>query len=102
MSTVSKVTPSPFDLRNETDKHQPIEPKIGFAEIIEKARSEAQRRKWTEPAGSMAYTPNHGIYSVSFFKPGDDHGAAGVGPAVLYLDGGDGRLLGDRQPGKEQ
>jgi uncharacterized iron-regulated membrane protein len=37
---------------------------------------------------------------VSFFKPGDDHGAGGVGPPVLYYDGLDGRLLGDRQPWK--
>ena len=33
-----------------------------------------------------------------FFAPGDDHGAAGVGPPYLYFDGGDGRFLGDRVP----
>jgi hypothetical protein len=37
---------------------------------------------------------------VRFFEPGGDHGAAGVGPPVLYYDGGDGRLLGDLQPWK--
>lgn len=30
--------------------------------------------------------------------PGDDHGAAGVGPAILYYDGTDGRYLGDPVP----
>lgn len=48
----------------------------------------------------MFYSQAYGIYGVSFFKPGDDHGAGGVGPAVLYFDGIDGRLLGDRQPWK--
>jgi uncharacterized iron-regulated membrane protein len=37
---------------------------------------------------------------VSFFHPGGDHGAAGVGPPILYYDGVDGRLIGDRQPWK--
>lgn len=44
------------------------------------------------------YNPNFGIYGVRFFHPGDDHGAAGVGPAILYYDGADGRSLGARVP----
>jgi uncharacterized iron-regulated membrane protein len=44
------------------------------------------------------YNPNFGIYGVRFFHPGDDHGAAGVGPAILYYDGVDGRSLGARVP----
>jgi len=98
MATVSEVTPSPFDLREETDKHAPIEPLIGFAEALALAREEAGRRGWPEPAGSIFYAQNHGIYGVQFFHPGDDHGAAGVGPAGLYFDGADGRYLGDSQP----
>jgi uncharacterized iron-regulated membrane protein len=41
---------------------------------------------------------NYGLYGVSFYHPGDDHGAAGVGPARLYFDGQDGRTLGERVP----
>ncbi|HRJ61964.1 MAG TPA: PepSY domain-containing protein, partial [Azospirillaceae bacterium] len=44
------------------------------------------------------YSPAYGFYSVRFFHPGEDHGAAGVGPARLYFDGIDGRYLGDRVP----
>jgi hypothetical protein len=50
LSTISKVTPSPFELRKETDQHQPIQPKIGFAEIIQRAAVEAKQRGWTEPS----------------------------------------------------
>ncbi|ARQ02758.1 PepSY-associated TM helix domain-containing protein [Pseudorhodoplanes sinuspersici] len=98
MSTVSKVTPTPFDTRTRTDKHQPITPQIGYADIIARARDEAQRRGWAEPAGAAFYTPNFGIYGVHFFHAGDDHGAAGVGPAILYYDGADGGYLGARVP----
>jgi uncharacterized iron-regulated membrane protein len=100
MSTVSQVTPSPFDLRAEQDRHNPIEPKMTFSEILPRAEAEAQRRGWREPAGAISYSSGFGIYAVQFFHPGDDHGAAGVGPAALYYDGLDGRLLGDRQPWK--
>jgi uncharacterized iron-regulated membrane protein len=100
MQKVSKVTPSPFDTRPMADKHQPILPRLRYAEIIERAGNEAARRGWVEPAGSVFYSQEFGVYGVSFFKPGDDHGAGGVGPPVLYFDGADGRLIGDRQPWK--
>jgi uncharacterized iron-regulated membrane protein len=100
MQKVSKVTPSPFDTRPMADKHQPILPRLQYAEIIERAGNEAARRGWVEPAGSVFYSQEFGVYGVSFFKPGDDHGAGGVGPPVLYFDGADGRLIGDRQPWK--
>jgi uncharacterized iron-regulated membrane protein len=98
MSKVSQVTPSAFDSREPRDHHNPIEPRIGFAEVIERARAETQRRGWPEPVGSVYYSSEYGIYSASLYKPGDDHGAAGVGPPELYFDSGDGAVLGDRQP----
>ena len=98
MSMVSPVTPSPFDTRQPAEPHRPIAPRIDLAEAIARAQQEAQRRAWIEPAGAAAYDARYGIYSVLFFHPGDDHGAAGVGPARLYMDGSDGRLLGDRLP----
>lgn len=100
LKTVSQVTPSPFDTRAPADKHRPIEPRVAYADIVQRASSDAQQRKWVEPAGSIFYSQEFGIYGVSFFKVGDDHGTGGVGPAVLYYDGLDGRLLGDRQPWK--
>lgn len=98
MALVSQVTPSPFDRRKPTAKHEPAMPRLDFAAIIEPARAEAGRRGWSEPAGSAFYSPNFGIYGVQFHRPQDAHGAAGGGHKRLYHDGQDGRYLGDRQP----
>lgn len=100
MKTVSEVTPTPFDTRVPQGLRNPILARVGYEAVLQQAAQEAQRRAWKEPAGSVFYSQAYGIYGVSFFKPGDDHGAGGVGPAVLYYDGIDGRLLGDRQPWK--
>ena len=100
MSLVTQVTPDPFALRVPADKREPIVPAIDYAGVIDKGRAEAANRGWTEPAGDVFYDRHYGIYGLRFFHPGGDHGAAGVVPAVLYYDGRDGRLLGDRQPWK--
>jgi len=100
MSLISSVTPGPFDVRTPSGKHQPIEPRLAFDEIVGRAREEGVRRAWQEPLGAVFYSPSFGVYGAMFHHPGDDHGAAGVGPAVLYFDGQDGRLIGDRQPWK--
>jgi uncharacterized iron-regulated membrane protein len=98
MSKISKVTPGPFDVRAPVDIHHPIVPERTYAQVLETARAEAQRRDWKAPAGSAFYAPEYGIYGVAFHEPGGDHGAAGVGPPYLYYDGKTGELLGDRQP----
>ena len=100
MSRVSNVTPSPFDRRLPADPQQPIEPRLRFEEVLPLAAAEAKRRGWQEPPGSLFYADDYGIYSVSFFRPEDGHGAGGVGHRELYVDGVDGRLLGDREPWK--
>ncbi|KRB92591.1 PepSY domain-containing protein [Duganella sp. Root198D2] len=100
MKTVSELTPTPFDTRVPRDLRNPILARVGYAKVLQQAAREARLRAWTVPPGSVFYSQAYGIYGVSFFKPGDDHGAGGVGPAVLYYDGIDGRLLGDRQPWK--
>lgn len=100
MSSFSQVTPTPFDTRTPTSPLKPIEPRVGYAEIITRAQAEARRRDWDEPVGSVFYANQFGVYGVQFFHPGGDHGAAGVGPANLYFDSEDGRLIGERLPWK--
>jgi len=100
MSTVSQVTPTPFDTRTPTAPNKPIEAKIDFAAIVTAARAEGTRRGWKEPPGNIFYSSPFGLYGVSFFFPGDDHGSAGVGPATLLFDGASGKLVGDREPWK--
>ncbi|ACK52223.1 PepSY-associated TM helix domain protein [Methylocella silvestris BL2] len=94
----SSITPSPVDIREERPINEPIMPRLGLADIASRAEAEAERRGWEEPAGAVGYRQQHGIYSVYFFRPGDDHGVAGVGPAELFLDHEEGRVLGDRLP----
>ncbi len=100
MSTMSEVTPTPFDTRAERSHDDPIEPKLGYAEVLDRARTDAERRGWAAPIGDVYYAETFGVYGVRFFHPGDDHGAAGVGPAEIYYDGIDGRYLGDFEPWK--
>jgi uncharacterized iron-regulated membrane protein len=100
MRKVSQVTPTPFDTRPMADKQHYIEPKQPFADVVARAGAEARGRGWAEPVGSIYYSQEFGIYMVSLYQPGDDHGSGGVGPALLYYDGTDGRLLGQRQPWK--
>lgn len=98
MRTVSNYTPSPFETRSPAPLDEPIEPKLSYADIIEKATADGKSRGWEAPVGSVFLSQTYGLYSVNFFKPGDDHGAGGVGPARLYYDSGDGRGIGDRVP----
>jgi uncharacterized iron-regulated membrane protein len=100
MSKVSQVTPTPFDSRVPRDRHNPIEPKVGYAQVIASAEAEAAKRGWTAPAGGAFYSSPFGFYGVGFYEPGGDHGAAGVGPPYLYFDGNTGELIGSRQPWK--
>jgi uncharacterized iron-regulated membrane protein len=98
LSAVSRVTPTPFETRLPSDARHPHTPRIDFAGIVDRAQAEARRRHWPEPPGSVFYASAFDVYGVQFFHPGDDHGAAGVGPARLFFDGEDGRLLGERLP----
>ncbi|SHN35368.1 Uncharacterized iron-regulated membrane protein [Duganella sacchari] len=100
MSKISKVTPTPFDVIPMAELHKPYTAKIEYASIIETADKEARQRQWSEPVGAVFYTNSYNVYGVSFYKAGNDHGAGGVGPAYLYFDGTDGKLLGERLPWK--
>lgn len=94
----SSFTPTPFDLRTPNDHDDPIVPALGWAEIVARAEAERPAQGWTEPVGAIGYSAEYGVYYVGFFAPGDDHGAAGVGPVWAYFDGMDGRYLSAAVP----
>jgi uncharacterized iron-regulated membrane protein len=98
LSMVSTVTPSPFDARVPVAPDRPITAKMSYGDILARAEVEGRRRGWAEPAGAIGYARRFGIYRVWYFFPGGDHGSAGVGPAEIYFDAQDGRVLGARQP----
>ncbi|NGM85895.1 PepSY domain-containing protein [Parapusillimonas sp. SGNA-6] len=98
MSMVSQVTPGPFETRPIAPPDQPIEPRIDFDTALHNALAEAQKQNWDRPAGGIFYARNMGFYSIAFFHPGADHGSGGMEIANLYIDGQDGRYLGDYLP----
>lgn len=98
MKKFSDYTPTPYEQREYRHLDSPIEPKMTWAQILERATADGKARGWATPIGSLFYGPAHGVYQVFFFEPGDDHGAAGVGPPSLFYDSEDGRPLGAKLP----
>jgi uncharacterized iron-regulated membrane protein len=98
LSKLSTLTPDAFDDRPRAPLNKPIEPKLSYTDAISVARAEAEKRGWDEPLGSAFYGLHHGLYAVSFFHPGDDHGSAGMGVKMLFVDAMNGSLQGGRVP----
>ncbi len=100
MSLVSQVTPGPFETRPMAPLNQPIQPQIGFEQILRQANDERARQNWDKPPGGIFYSTAMGFYSVAFFHPGDDHGSGGMSIANMYFDGKDGAPIGAYEPWK--
>lgn len=100
LSLVSKTTPGPYETRPMAPMGTTIVPTLGFAEVVDRAAAEAQRRGFTTPPGGIYYEARYGFYNVSFFNPGGDHDAGGMGLSNLYLDAHDGRVLSQNIPWK--
>jgi uncharacterized iron-regulated membrane protein len=98
MSLVSDVTPSAFDTREPRPETDPVIPQQDFATAISSASRIAYAKGWEDPAGSIFYSPDFGIYGVAFFQPEDGHGAGGAGHRTIHLDAVDGRELGAYEP----
>lgn len=98
LSRISTLTPDAFDDVTPAPLNKPIEPKLDVTQAIDIASAEARRRGWDEPAGSAFYGTLHGLYSISFFQPGDDHGSGGMGVKMLFVDAMTGALKGGRIP----
>jgi uncharacterized iron-regulated membrane protein len=98
VSLFSTLAPSPFT-RTPNPPDQPIEPSLDRYAILTLATAEAKKLGWDKPPGAMFYDPEIGIYGVSFFEPGHEHGDAGLGNPVLYFDGRNGASAGAKVPG---
>ena len=98
LTSVSTLTPTPFDQRPRSPRHEPITPELDFATVLTLAQAEAGKRGWKEPAGRIGYFQNFGIFGVDFHFPDADHGVGGAGHKRLFFDGQDGRNLGERLP----
>ena len=89
VSLFSPLTPSPFT-RTPNPPELPIEPIVSRQAILELAASEAKGLGWSTPPGGIFYLPEFGIYGVTFFEPGHEHGDGGLGNPSLYFEGKDG------------
>ena len=98
MSLVSQTTPGPFETRTPQPLQQPVEPRVGWTQLLAMGREEAARRGWREPVGAMFYSDDYVVSGIHFFYPGADHDSGGMAVKSLYYDGLDGRFLGDRIP----
>ncbi|WP_235001421.1 PepSY-associated TM helix domain-containing protein [Nitrosovibrio sp. Nv4] len=98
VSLFSTLTPSPFT-GTPSPPDQPIEPVVGRRHILQLAIAEAGKLGWSAPPGGIFYVPEHGIYGVTFFEPGHEHGDVGLGNPSLYFDGRTGDLAGLKIPG---
>ena len=98
VSLFSTLAPSPFT-RTPNPPDQPIEPSLDRYAILRLATAEAEKLGWDKPPGALFYDPEIGIYGVTFFEPGHEHGDAGLGNPSLYFDGKTGNPAGLKIPG---
>lgn len=98
MSSVSDVTPTPYDTRPFTTLPDIKEAAVDVPGAMLYAQAEAERLGWQEPLGAVFYARNYGIYDVKFFHPEDDHGAGGGGHKTLFVDDQSGNVIGQRLP----
>lgn len=98
MSLVSDVTPTVFDLRQPRALTDPVTPELDFATALQRAEAVARAKGWEEPAASLFYARDFGVYGVEFHRPDADHGAGGAGHRTVHIDGLDGSELGALEP----
>ncbi len=98
VESFSPLAESPFAARQpDEDKYVREAPR---AEIIERARVDAQALDLSRPLGALFYSPLFGVYGVGFYEPGNDHGDGGLGNPWLYYDGKTGLPAGTELPGR--
>jgi uncharacterized iron-regulated membrane protein len=95
LGSVAKLTPSPFELAQARARDAAAEPRVGYAEVVAKAREAARERGWVEPFDAF-YSQEFGAYGVGF----GDHHAPGLGVPWIYFDDQDARTLAWTAPGE--
>ncbi|WP_313079013.1 PepSY-associated TM helix domain-containing protein [Pulveribacter sp.] len=98
MSTISTTTPGPYETLKPAPLGTFIEPRIGFADAIAIARHEGERLGFAHPPGGIWYGGDFPFYNVSFFDPGNEMGALGMGLSNIYVSSDTGEVLGTHRP----
>jgi len=98
MRMVSTTTPGPYESLTPAPFGRFIEARIDFAQAIEIARREGQRLGLSHPPGGIWYGGDYPFYNVSFFDPGNESGAMGMGLSNIYVSSETGEILGRHRP----
>jgi uncharacterized iron-regulated membrane protein len=99
VSSMSRLTPNPFDTMSELVPEKQTPARITRAHVVEIAEAEAKRRGWTAPAGGLSYSREYGVFGVGFFSAANEHGDWGLGNPWLYFRASDGSPAGADVPG---
>lgn len=99
VSLFSDLSPSPLETR-EVAAGGPREPKIARWDAVSRAQAEAVREGWSDPAGAVFLNKAVDVWSVGFFRPGNDHGDGGLGNPWVYIDTQTGKTIGMDVPGE--
>ena len=94
MSLVSTSPPGAYETQTPAPYGSDITPVIGFEQAVDIAKKQAVQRGIMAPIGCIYYGGNYSFYEVSFFDPDDEFGAAGMGLSNIYVDGMDGKVIG--------
>ncbi|WP_429256184.1 PepSY-associated TM helix domain-containing protein [Paraburkholderia sp. GAS334] len=100
LSTVSTLTPTPFNNPELKRRGEPGNVSLTAERIVQMAAQAGRERGLKSPPGALYYVPSFNAYGVGFFAPGHDHGDAGLGNAWLYYNANTGKLAGGSIPGK--
>ncbi|WP_028601001.1 PepSY-associated TM helix domain-containing protein [Ottowia thiooxydans] len=99
VALLSPVGTTPFETRSPAPLDEPIEPVLSKGQAVALAHAEARKRNWATPPGAIFYAERFGLYGVTFFENGNEHGDGGLGNPWLYIDGRTGAVAGDFVPG---
>lgn len=95
VSSISKMTPTVFDRREERPLTEPIPTRFKFDEMLARAKVMAAERGLPRKPNGMFYSAEFGVFGIGF---GPEHGT-GLGSPWIYLDGKTGRGVGAQVPG---
>jgi len=99
VSIFSPLAPNPLDVADHGNTSM-LAPKITREQILSLARAEAANADIQAPLGSLYHSSEAGVYAVSFFEPGADHGDGGLGNPELFFDAESGALRARQLPGE--
>ncbi|SAL23637.1 PepSY-associated TM helix domain-containing protein [Caballeronia sordidicola] len=100
VSMFSPLAPSPFAAQGAGSQPSVAAPDLSRERIVALANAAARRAHIAAPPGGLFYLPALHVYVVGFFRPGGDHGDAGLGNAWLYFNARSGAQVGAQIPGR--